>query len=165
MKTIVLYGKRVVGQIALSYLVARKFNVIVVDDSDIGVKHLANKYGVKVASTDYELSMNSYDLFICVHGTRIIEKEYLHPGRMVNIHPCLFKYKGHNPIKRYIENGDTEGSVASHFMTEIVDEGEVIYEAFFDTPVCNSYADFYNVALPMYFLVLDKTLEGLNIKP
>lgn len=165
MKTIVLYGKRVVGQIALSYLVARGFNVRVVNDSDIGVTWLAREYGARVVGTDYELSAKAYDLFICVHGTRIIEKEYLRYGKMINIHPCLYKYKGHNPIKRYIANGDTEGSVASHYMTENVDEGQVIEELFFQTPPCKSYADFYNVALPYYFMILDKTLQKLNIKP
>lgn len=156
MKTIILYGRRNTAMYSLSMLVALGYTVKVITD-DENVAWLAKVlYCDRVFSLD---SLGEFDLFLSVHGNKIIPKEYLVEGKFVNVHPCLGKYNGRNPVKRYIENKDTEANVSSHYMIEKVDEGELIYELGFETPVCNTYADFYNVALPMYFKVIDRTLK------
>jgi methionyl-tRNA formyltransferase len=159
MKTIITYCRRNVGMAILPFLVAKGYGVKVISDDET-VLWMADSLGLEIVTLD---SMGEFDLFLCVHGNKIIDKKYLVDKKFVNVHPCLYKYKGHNPIRRYILGKDTDGTVESHFMTEVVDEGEVIIEVGFETPICKTYADFYNVALKHYFFVIDKTLEALDI--
>lgn len=149
MKTVILYARRNTGFMALVYLLSKPVKLKIISD-DIKILRFAAVHKVE----ETKIGDMDYDLFLCVHGDKIIPKRLLKDRQAINIHPCLFKYKGRNPIIRYIANGDTKASVESHYMTENVDEGEVVYQEFFDTPVCNSYADFYNEALPVYFNVI-----------
>jgi methionyl-tRNA formyltransferase len=155
---IVFYGARNTGMVVLTYLVAKCHDVVCIPE-DQNLLDLCEALEVPVVTLD---TMGDYDLFVCCHGKKIIPGRYLKKGRCINIHPCLFKYKGHNPIKRYIENCDTLGSVESLYMTDAVDDGEVIQRFEFDTPVCNSYAEFYNIALPYYFWCIDTTLRSID---
>ncbi len=51
-------------------------------------------------------------------------------GRMINIHPSLLpKYPGLNTHQRAIDAGDAEGGCSVHWVTEGVDEGNVIAQA------------------------------------
>lgn len=156
-RVIILYTRRNVGMYCLSYLVSKGFVVKVITDDD-HVKWLAGNLDCDLI--DFE-SIGNFDLFICIHGNKIIEESILNKGMFINIHPCLFKYKGHNPIRKYIKNGDTLGSVESQKMILEVDSGDVIHQEFFHTNKCNTYAEFYNEALPYYFMVLSKTLEKI----
>ncbi|MEO1660546.1 MAG: phosphoribosylglycinamide formyltransferase [Pseudomonadota bacterium] len=50
--------------------------------------------------------------------------------RMINIHPSLLpKYPGLNTHERAIEAGDTEAGCSVHWVTEGVDQGDVIAQA------------------------------------
>lgn len=52
------------------------------------------------------------------------------PKRMINIHPSLLpKYPGLNTHQRAIEAGDQEAGCSVHWVTEGVDEGDVIAQA------------------------------------
>lgn len=52
------------------------------------------------------------------------------PRRMINIHPSLLpKYPGLNTHQRAIEAGDHEAGCSVHWVTEGVDEGDVIAQA------------------------------------
>lgn len=146
----------------MSYLKARGFDVKLMTD-DIYVKRVGEILGVRM--TSFNKSWGDFDLFLCVHGNKIIPKEYLIEGKFVNIHPCLEKYKGHNPIERYVKNGDTLATVTSHFMTEVVDEGEIIYSNPFYTGKVSSHAEFYNAAVPYYYECIHHTLLKLKIEP
>jgi len=156
MMSIILYANRNTGMLVLAHLLAKGFKVKVITEDRL-IRICARYYGVEVVTLE---TMGEFDLFICCHGRKIIPDEYLAKGKFINIHPCLFKYKGHNPIRRYIENRDTKGSVESQFMIPEVDAGEVINQQFFDTPVVTSYAMFYNIALPYYLKCIDETLRG-----
>lgn len=159
MKTIILYCNRNVGVAALCYLKARGYDLLVITDKDEDVEWAARKLGVPILPNLDYIHKITFDLFICVHGRKIVEVENLVAGKMVNIHPCLYKYKGHNPIKRYILGKDTDATVEAQWLIEEVDGGEVICKEDFQTPVCSNYADFYNVALIYYYKVLDKVLK------
>ena len=152
---IILYTRRNVGMYCLSHLVALGHDVSVITD-DADVEWLAGRYFCPLVDLD---TMGEFDLFLCIHGNKIIPKEYLVEGAMCNIHPCLYKFKGHNPIKRYIFGQDTEATVESQWLIEEVDGGDVIHRENFKTPICKTYADFYNVALPYYIKCLDETLN------
>jgi len=157
---IVFYGRRNTGMYILAFLVAKGYEVKVISD-DANVLYVANSLGLDVVNLE---TMGDFDLFICCHGIKIIDSKYLIPGKFINVHPCLYKYKGHNPIKRYIENKDRRGSVESHFMMEEVDSGEVIHSEYFETPVITTFAEYYNIALPYYFKCIERTLNVLQTR-
>lgn len=153
---IVFYGKRNVGMVVLTYLVAKGHSVKVISD-DI-VAETAKMLGCPIVNFE---TMGEFDLFICCHGSKIIDKKYLVDGKFLNIHPCLYKYKGHSPIRRYIENKDESGSVEVQYMIEEVDGGAVIHQEFFETPKVTTFAEFYNLALPYYLRAINKALEKI----
>lgn len=155
MKTIILCTRRNVGLYSLSFLVSLGYNVRVITD-DENVKWLASVLNCELVDFD---TMGVCSLLLSVHWHKIIELKDLQYGRAVNIHPCLYKYPGHNPIKKYIKNGDTQASVESHVMTDVIDEGEVIHQEFFETKKCHNYADFYNQAVDKYLKCIDRTLK------
>lgn len=149
--------------LVLAHLVARGFKVKLITDEKEGglMRTCAGYYGVEVVTLE---TMGEFDRFICCHGRKIIPHQYLKGNyrKFVNIHPCLFKYRGKDPISRYIAKGDIRGSVESHYMVEEVDAGEVIVQEFFDTPVVKTHAEFYNIALPYYLKCLERTLKWLD---
>lgn len=155
MRTLILFARRNVGVNALAFLIAKGYKVKVISD-DENVIWLAKTLGCELVTLD---TMGAFDLFLCVHGNRIIDKKYLVEGRFVNVHPMLHKYRGMNPIKRYIENKDTEGVVQSHYMEETVDTGKIICAVRFETPVCNHPSDFYNVAFAAYYVCINRTIK------
>lgn len=164
---IILYTRRNVGLYALSFLKAAGINVLVISD-DENVLWLANLLGVKIiplVTVGNKLTIPrylNYDAFICVHGNKIIPKEHLVDGRMYNIHPCLERYPGHDPIAKYIKNMDTEGSLSVLRLTEQVDKGEVLFTLNFHTGLCINYSDFYNIAVPYYFEALARLIEHIR---
>lgn len=155
MKTIILYGRRNTGLIALSMLVALGYEVRVITDCG-KIKWLATILNCEVID---EEKIGQFDLLLSVHWHKKVEQNILDKGICVNVHPMLGVYNGHNPIKRYIDNKDTDANVCSHYMTDEFDKGELIYEVGFETPVCKTYADFYNVAMPFYYMLIDRTLK------
>ena len=162
MKTIILYANRNVGLAALCYLKAKGYDVMVITE-DENVEWMARRFGIPVLPNIGYIKKISFDLCLCVHGKKIIPKECLVENKMVNIHPCLYKYKGHNPIKRYIFGQDTDATIEAQWLIEEVDGGDVIWRENFKTPICNNYADFYNVALIYYYKCLEQTLKILGI--
>lgn len=161
MKTILLYANRSVGINSLLLLKTMGYTVVVVTEDD-DVASVAEELSVPVINFG-SIQYFDYDLFICIHGRKIIPNDWLKENKMINIHPCLHKYKGHNPIKRYIIGKDTDGTVESQWLTEVVDGGEVIHREDFKTPICNTYADFYNVAFVYYTKCLIETLKKVGI--
>jgi hypothetical protein len=151
---IVLYARRNTGMACLAYLKGRGHKVIVISD-DKDVLWMAKALGCSEIKL-YHLPYHPHDLFICIHGDKIIPKEHLHIN-MVNLHPT--KYNGHNPVKKFINNGDTDGCVRAIKMIEEVDAGDLLHQENFEVPLCQTYAEYYNVALPHYF----KTLEKLGV--
>lgn len=62
---------------------------------------------------------------------RILSPEFVRHfyGRIFNIHPSLLpKYRGLNPHKHVLKNGDTVHGASVHFVTEELDGGPVIVQ-------------------------------------
>ena len=104
------------------------------------------------------------DLLVSVHGKEIVPIELLSLPRLgcINVHPCLYAYKGANPIERLLNDGNTKASIGVHRMTEKVDEGEVIIEEFVDVTGKQYIEEVYNVLYPYYSLTLLKALQILE---
>lgn len=159
MKTIIFYGKRNTGMALLPFLVASGYKVKVMS-GDADVEWMA--HSLKLETVELE-RMGEFDLFICCHGTRIIPKEYLDKGVFINIHPCLQKYPGKNPIQKYVDNKDTVGTVESHYMVEQVDAGKKICCFGFYTGEVKTPQEFYAIAMPHYFKCLSQTLKEIGL--
>lgn len=157
MKTIIFYGRAQMGVVVLSHILSLGYKVKVIPEDNL-IRNMCKYHNLEIVDLE---TMGKFDLFLCCHGRKIIKKEYLEKGKFVNMHPCLWKYKGHDPIGKYIKNKDIEASVESHYMVEEVDAGEVIIRSLFTTPVIDSYGDFYNIALPHYVKCIDETLKKI----
>lgn len=161
MTTILLYCRRNVGLIAVPYFVSKGFRVKLITD-DVNVFNLGIDLRCEIVTME---DTGDWDWLFSVHWNKIIPDKYLKPNKGVNFHPLLHKYLGANPVKRYIENKDTMASIGSHIMTNEVDKGTKVDMIMFETGATNSYADFYNLALPYYLKSFRRTLEKLNIRP
>ena len=155
MKTIIFYGRTQVGSVVLSYLVAKGYRVKVIPEDDI-VRSLCRFYELEIVTLD---TMGEFDLFVCCHGEKIIPEGYLQDKKFINMHSCLWKYKGKDPINRYIVNKDTEASIESHYMVKEVDAGEVIARVPFTTPVVKTHGEYFNIALPHYYKCIDQAIR------
>lgn len=158
MTRIVLYARRNTGLVSLMYLQALGYEIKVISD-DENIREVATRFGLPLVTFD---TMEVFDLFLCVHGDRIVPMKYLQGKLGVNVHPMLGKYDGRDPIARYLKNFDTNGWVGTHIMTSEVDKGEVVHMEPFKTPLCLNYSDFYNVALPFYVKAIEATLKKLG---
>ena len=158
MKTIIFYGRTQVGSVVLSYLVAKGFKVKVIPEDQL-IRNLCDYYNLEAVTLD---TMGEFDLFICCHGKKIIDEKYLIPYKFVNMHSCLWKYKGKDPISRYIANKDTEASIEAHYLVKEVDAGEVITRVLFETPIVNSHGEYFNIAIPYYYQCIDEAFKKLN---
>ncbi len=104
------------------------------------------------------------DLLVSVHGKEIVPIELLNLPRLgcINVHPCLYAYKGANPIERLLNDGNTKASIGVHRMIEKVDQGEVLVEEFVDVTGKQSIEEVYNALYPYYSLTLLKALQILE---
>ena len=68
--------------------------------------------------------------FICMAGfMKILSKKFIEKfhGKIINIHPSLLpKYKGLNTHNRAIKNKDKFAGCTIHYVTAILDSGEII---------------------------------------
>ena len=81
----------------------------------------------------------------------------------INVHPCLYAYKGTNPIGRMLKDGKTRASVGVHKMTDKVDEGKLIVEEFVSVEGQDSVVGIYNALYPVYITVLLDAIGMMRI--
>lgn len=153
-------GARQAGCIALLTLKALGHDVVGVFPWDTMVGGLAVELGIPISSVEKKPS----DLLFSVHGRGIIPRTTLDLFKYggINIHPCLYKYKGADPVGRLLTDGGTRASVAAHRMTDDVDEGEVLGEIFVDL-VCGeaTVEAVYNQLYPYYSLIIIRALKEI----
>lgn len=165
-----MVGKQA-GIIGILTVLSKKNSILSVASKDENASIICNEFNIPFFETIYNKNfMNNLkksDLFIGVHGREIVSKEVLNLVNCINVHPCLYKYKGSNPIDRLLEDGTSKASVGVHYMTEKIDSGNVIIEEFVDVNGLNTVVEIYNKLYPFYFLALSKTLDmigGSNVK-
>lgn len=166
-KVVFLGGKQAgcVGLLAAIAAGCRIQGVVVYDSI---VENLAISLGVptfaSIKQPEVERLFSESDLLVSVHSREIVPKKLLelpHFGG-INVHPCLYRYKGSSPVARLLQDGCTRASVGVHRMTENVDEGEVLAEEFVDVAGKQSVEEVYNVLYPFYALALLKALRVLE---
>ncbi|MBW2993078.1 hypothetical protein KY317_00715 [Candidatus Woesearchaeota archaeon] len=166
---IIFNGGRQAGVICLLTALAAEKKIVCVIPEDNFVKTTAEKFNLNIKTpeninnpefVEYLKSLNA-DLFICCHGRTIIKKEILSSIKCINIHPCLYKYKGVTPVKKLLEDNEKKASVGIHWMTEKVDCGETIAENFIEVHGTNE-VEVYNEIYPLYSITLKEALEKIK---
>jgi len=168
---VAFYGCQTAGIIILLMLISKKVRVKYVITEDRNIKNVATSFGLKIkqkSALDDANFINTLakdiDFFICCHGKKILSSKFVKNIKSINFHPCLYKYKGANPVERLIADGNPLASVASHWMTEVVDGGKTIVEEYIKIKDVKrkTAADIYNLLYPLYLKVLIKTLDKIS---
>jgi len=113
-----------------------------------------------------------WDLMVSVHGRQIVPVKALDNFKYggINLHPCLWKYPGKDPIGRFPEDERKQSrsqhppvGVGAHIMTENVDAGPVIFEQFLDLGFHvdseTTRTEVYNFLYPWYADVLIQAIK------
>jgi methionyl-tRNA formyltransferase len=165
---ICLMAGKQAGVIGLLTILTKSHKILSVVAYDELVKMVCEQYNIKIFDSIKDKGFLEYlkksDLLVSVHGREIITKELLDLPRIgcINVHPCLYKYKGKDPIKRLLEDGENKASVGVHYMNETVDKGELIIEEFVNVKDLKDVVSIYNRLYPYYSIVLIKALEYIN---
>ena len=158
---ITFYGGQKAGIIALLTLKALGFDVKVIAEDD-DVFNMAEALGLPVRKIENINKMEiEADLIVLCHARQIIGKELISKFKIINLHPCLYAYKGGDPVGRMLKDGVTKASVGCHHVIEEVDAGEVIVEDFKEV-TGKTYAEVYSELYPLYSQVLIKALSLIN---
>lgn len=92
------------------------------------------------------------DLLVCAAYPQIFQRPLLEAAKhgAVNFHPSLLpRCRGAHPIFWAIASGETESAVSCHYMTERVDEGDVICQIPFPIGPDETYSCVYGKALSL----------------
>jgi len=162
---IVFLGGKQAGVIGLLTLLARGDKVSTVVAYDDYVRMIATEqFGLptfsSVKNVDWDMP---WDLIVSVHGREIVPNDILASTRLggINVHPCLYACKGAKPVAKFLKStAYPKASVGVHWMTDRVDEGEVIHEVFVDVVGCKTEVEVYNALYPYYCGAL---LDALTI--
>ena len=117
-----------------------------------------------IAANEVRGALAASDVLISVHGREIVSNELLKLPRFggINVHPCLYAYKGANPVGRLVADGNPRASVGVHRMTEDVDQGEVLVEEFVDVSDATNVMDVYNRLYPYYAVALIRAITKID---
>ncbi len=168
---IAFYGGQTAGLVVLLTLLAKDYDIVFVIPEDELINHAAKLFKLKIKSKLF-LNKKSFikelkervDLLICCHGREILPNELIHNLKCINLHPCLYKYKGARPVMRLIKDKNPKASVGSHWMVSKVDSGSVILEKFkkIKSVQSKTEAEVYNELYPVYVEVIIESLKKLG---
>lgn len=165
---VVFSGGKQAGCVGLLTVIAAGCRIQGVVFYDSIVKNLATSLGLRtfasIRQPEVKRLLSDSDLLVSVHSRDIVSRKLLELPRFggINVHPCLYRYKGLNPVSRLLQDGCTQASVGVHRMTEVIDEGEVLAEEFVDVTGKRSEEEVYNTLYPFYALALLKALRVLK---
>ena len=167
---IVFYGNRQVGMISLLTAMALGHRIIEVwEDKGVGIpgiSRLSLRRRVIRSRKDMKVPKAELDVFLCVHGRRLVPEVILQKFRFggVNLHPFLDKYPGADPVNRAISACEKVISVYAHKMTSVIDEGEIIAWAGMDFALQPGLdpVHVYNELYPLYAKVVSIVLQKLE---
>lgn len=169
---IAFYGGQTAGLVVLLALLAKGADIVFVIPEDENIKLIAELFKLKMKSKLF-LSNNNFieklkkevDLFICCHGRKILTSELTDNLKCINLHPCLYIYKGSRPIKRLIEDKNQRASIGCHWMVSKVDAGHVILEKFklIKDVQTKTEAEVYSQLYPLYIDVIISSLKKIGM--
>ncbi len=162
-RVLLLAGKQAgcIGLLTLAAAGCKIQGVIAYDD---GTQKLATMLNIPTFSSLKQPRVQALllhsDLLVSVHGREIVPKKVFEIPRLggINVHPCLYRYKGSNPVGRLLQDECTQASVGVHRMTKALDLGDVLVEEFIDVAGKQSIEEIYNALYPFYAIALIKAI-------
>lgn len=102
-------------------------------------------FNINSPKTLADLESQEYDLFVSAAYPQIFGKKILEIPKLgtINIHPSILpSYRGAHPHYWAIASGEKYGGITAHFMTGIIDDGEIIAQIKISIDNCN-YSYYY----------------------
>ncbi|KKL63593.1 hypothetical protein LCGC14_2173530 [marine sediment metagenome] len=167
MTDVVYFGGKQAGCVGLLTVLSFGCTVKGVVSYDVLMSNLASALGYKVYDTikhpDVAELLTESDLLVSVHCREIVPQSLLDLPRLgsMNVHPCLYKYKGSDPIQRLLKDGGKIASVGIHRMTAVLDAGEVLTELYVNVEGKKSEEEIYNTLYPYYSLAILESLKRI----
>jgi len=167
---VVFTGEKQAGFIGLLTLLSQRHEILGVATRDPYIREFSGETGLRCSASIHEAldTLPACDLLISVHGREMVTGEELQRPRLggINVHPCLYRYKGARPVARLIADGETRASVGCHVMTAVLDAGPVLSEVFIEIPDVSkrSEAEVYNILYPLYPRVLIESIRIMQQK-
>lgn len=165
MKCCMMLGKQA-GVVGLLTVLAKKHKVMGAVCYNDMTRKICREFDIPTIDSIHDLRfyslLNGASLLISVHGREVIPNYILEACKCINVHPCLSKYKGKDPIKRLLKNGGKKASVGVHYISDRVDLGRVITESFIDVSDCKTEIEIYNKLYPIYSIVISEVLDKIK---
>ena len=165
---VVFLGGKQAGCTGLLTLYGAGCNVLGVVAYDPQVRHLAETLGLPLFDSIRHAAvkplLGQADLLVCVHGREVVPQPLLDLPKQgaINVHPCLYAYKGADPVARLLRDRNPKASVGVHRMEEQIDHGDVLVEEFVDVSGWRTAEEVYNVLYPLYATTLLKALRRVR---
>ncbi len=169
-KNACLMAGRQAGAIGVLTVLAKKIDILAIVAYDENVEMVSKEFKIPLFETIHNgkflKKLSQADLLICVHGKEIVPEEILNLPKInsINVHPCLYKYRGKNPVERLLKDGNAKASVGVHYMTKKIDAGKIIAEEFVNVSEIENVEAVYNILYPYYSLSLSIAIDKINKK-
>ena len=148
--------------------------LMVYNKKDCGAVKRANSLGVPscyIKSKDEDLIIRYFksldvDYVILAGWMRILSSKFIQafPDKIINIHPSLLpKYKGLDPIKRSLDNGDEVTGCTVHMVTEELDSGKILMQEEIGILPHDTIESVTKAVHEAEHRILPKVLRNLNI--
>ncbi|MDP8298862.1 MAG: formyltransferase family protein [Candidatus Tantalella remota] len=153
------------GRIGLLAAMSEGANIVTSVAYSEDVKSLLKSKDIPVYKSvkdeEFLCSFNNIDLVLSVHCREIVGGDILGRAKNggINVHPYLYKYKGADPVVRALKDGEYKASVGVHRMTDIVDEGEVLFEEYLDVTGAETPQEVYVMLYPLYAKSVSKAIR------
>ena len=148
--------------------------LMVYNKKDCGAVKRANSLGIPscyIKSTDEDLIIRYFksldvDYIILAGWMRILSSKFIQafPDKIINIHTSLLhKYKGLDPIKRALDNGDYSTGCTVHMVTEELDSGKILMQEEVDILPHDTIESVTRAVHQAEHRIFPKVLRNLNI--
>lgn len=157
---VLLYGLTGLGNIALEELIENKAKIVSVSTRQEkgnypyfnckNIEDLCKKYLIPISYNKTFFNINC-DILISATYHKKINLEKSKYKLAINMHPSYLPYlKGKDPIKKALETNQQYLGLTSHLLTNIYDEGEILYrdKIYFDKN--DNKIDIINRLIPLY---------------
>lgn len=113
----------------------------------LGKKNIDQWEVYDINSSDFIQKLGDLNVDLCISAAypQIFSRQILEIPKLgaINFHPSLLpRYRGAHPHFWQIVNGEREGGITAHFMTENIDNGDVIAQIAFPIDDC-TYSELY----------------------
>ena len=104
------------------------------------------------------------DIIFSIHFDRILQKKIINSALKcaVNLHPSLLPaYRGMSPFQSVLKNGELETGITIHYMTEDVDDGDIIEQLVVPLKKDTFLGDLYIIMMNLYPAVIERALTKI----